>query len=388
MKAVKAKILTVGGGSGGHVTPVVAVINQLAAGHASTEIRFWCDRGYQQQASSLIKQASVPVKISTIFAGKLRRYHGTTTLQKLLDIPTILHNIFDIILVVLGFLQSLIKLIIWRPRVIFLKGGFVCLPVGYAAFILRIPIVIHDSDAHAGLANRLLAPLATYIATGAPLEYYDYPKNKAQYVGIPVQSLGKPLTPAQKIDIKKHYGVSQDKPLVVVTGGGLGAKRINDAVVKIAPELIKSASVIHLSGVAQYDELKQAVPGSDDYKLISFLSDGFEELVGAADLVISRAGASSLAEMAAVGANVLLVPNAQLVGGHQVKNAKIYTDKGAVAVADEMKFTDNPTLLLDQISSLLGDDSTRNALGESLYQFAKPNAAKDVVGLIVKAAKL
>lgn len=366
----------------------MAVINKLAAEHASTEIRFWCDRGYKQQASGLIKQASVPVKISTIFAGKLRRYHGTTILQKLIDIPTILHNIFDIILVLLGFLQSLIKLILWRPKVIFLKGGFVCLPVGYAAFLLRIPIVIHDSDAHAGLANRLLAPLATYIATGAPLEYYDYPKDKAHYVGIPVQSLGKPLTHTQKSELKKHYGVSQDKPLVVVTGGGLGAKRINDAVVSIAPELIDQASIIHLSGVAQYDELKQKIPHSDNYKLISFLSDGFEELVGAADLVISRAGASSLAEMAAVGANVLLVPNAQLVGGHQVKNAKIYTDKGAVAVADEMKFTDNPRLLLDQISSLLHDDTTRNALGEALYKFAKPDAAKDVVGLITKAAKL
>ncbi len=335
-----------------------------------------------------MQQASVPVKVSTVLAGKLRRYHGTSTLQKLLDIPTIVHNIFDIFLVLLGFIQSFIKLLIWRPKVIFLKGGFVCLPVGYAAFILRIPFVIHDSDAHAGLANRLLAPLAKYIATGAPLEYYDYPKAKSHYVGIPVQSLGKPLTHAQKNEVKKHYGVSQDKPLVVVTGGGLGAKRINDAVVAIAPELVDQASIIHLSGVAQYDELKQQVPQSDDYKLISFLSDGFEELVGAADLVISRAGASSLAEMAAVGANVLLVPNAQLVGGHQVKNAKIYLDKGAAAVAYEMKFTDNPKLLLDQIGSLLRDDAARNALGAALYKFAKPDAAKDVVGLITKAAKL
>lgn len=366
----------------------MAVINQLAAEHASTEIRFWCDRGYKRQATGLIQQATVPVKVSTVLAGKLRRYHSTTMMQKLLDIPTILRNIFDVFLVLLGFLQSFIKLIIWRPKVIFLKGGFVCLPVGYAAFILRIPIVIHDSDAHAGLANRLLAPLATYIATGAPLEYYNYPIHKAEYVGIPVQSLGKPLTHAQKNEIKQKYGVSQHKPLVVVTGGGLGAKRINDAIVEIAPKLIESASIIHLSGVAQYDELKEKVLQNDDYKLISFLSDGFEELVGAADLVISRAGASSLAEMAAVGANVLLVPNAQLVGGHQVKNAKIYLDKGAAAMADEMKFTHNPTLLLDQITGLLRDDTARSALGASLYTFAKPDAAKDVAKLIIKAAKL
>ncbi|MBI3494985.1 UDP-N-acetylglucosamine--N-acetylmuramyl-(pentapeptide) pyrophosphoryl-undecaprenol N-acetylglucosamine transferase [Candidatus Saccharibacteria bacterium] len=386
MKATKTKILTVGGGSGGHVTPVVAVINQLVANHAQSEIRFWSDRGYRKQAASLIKEADTSVHVSAIFAGKLRRYHGSTLVQKLIDVPTNLHNIFDIFLVILGFLQSFVKLIIWRPDVIFLKGGFVCLPVGYAAFLLRIPFVIHDSDAHAGLANRLVSPLATYIATGMPLEYYSYPKQKSSYVGIPVKSSLRPLSKAEADKIKSHLGFETDKPMLVVTGGGLGAKRINDALVAIAPELIKHTSIVHLSGARQYDELKDKVPKTSSYKLISFVSDNFADLVGAADVVISRAGASTLAELAAVGANVILVPNPQLVGGHQIKNAKVYTGKGAVEVADETKFTSNPRLLLEQILDLLEHDEKRNSLGRSLRHFTRLNAADDVAKLIMKAA--
>lgn len=364
----------------------MAVINQLVANHEHPEIRFWCDRGYRKQAIALISEAETSVETSSIFAGKLRRYHGSTLLQKLIDVPTNLHNIFDMFLVVLGFLQSFIKLVIWRPDVIFLKGGFVCLPVGYAAFLLRIPFVIHDSDAHAGLANRLIAPLATHIATGMPLEYYSYPEQKSSYVGIPIKSDLKPLDKTDADRVKVQLGFEAKKPMVVVTGGGLGAKKINDALVSIAPELVKHASVVHLSGARQYDELKAKVPKTSSYKLISFVSDNFADLVGAADIVISRAGASTLAELAAVGANVILVPNAQLVGGHQVKNAKVYTDKGAVEVADEMIFTSNPTLLLNQILDLLKRDDKRNNLGKSLHHFTKLNAANDVAKLIMKAA--
>ena len=364
----------------------MAVINKLVENHGQSEIRFWCDRGYHTQASALVGEANTTVRVSSIFAGKLRRYHGTSPLQKVIDVPTNLHNIFDIFLVILGFIQSFIKLVVWRPDAIFLKGGFVCLPVGYAAFLLRIPIVIHDSDAHAGLANRLIAPLARYIATGMPLEYYSYPKQKSSYVGIPVKSSLKPLGSAEINKVKTQLGFQADKPMVLVTGGGLGAKRINDALVAIAPELIKHASVVHLSGTKQYEELKTKVPQLSSYKLIDFVSGNFAELVGASDIVISRAGASTLAELAAVGANVILVPNVQLVGGHQIKNTKVYTDKGAAEVADEMKFTSDPTLLLDQIVDLLKNEAKRNNLGDRLHEFAKLDAADDVAKLILKAA--
>lgn len=365
---------------------MLAVINQLAVSHKNSDIRFWCDRGYYRQASSLIKQTPVKVKVSTIYAGKLRRYHGSSFWQNLRDIPTIIHNIFDILLVIVGFLQSLIKLLVWRPKVIFLKGGFVCLPVGFAAYCLRIPMVIHDSDAHPGLTNRLLAPLATFIATGVPLQYYSYPLEKSYYFGIPIGSGARRYSTTEKNQIKKLYGLSKDMPLVVVTGGGIGAKRINEAMVAIAPKLITQASVVHLSGASQYEGLRDRLPKNANYKLISFLSKGMIELVGAADVVVSRAGASAMAELAAVGASVVVVPNGQLVGGHQLKNARIYSDAHAVELADEIEFGRDPAILLRQIIDLLNNDPKREQLGKNLYKFAHPNAAKKVAELIERAA--
>ena len=122
----------------------------------------------------------------------------------------------------------------------------------------------------------------------------------ARYVGIPVQStLG--LIASEKQKLKKKFDVDPKRPLLVVTGGGLGAKRINDVMVEISPRLVDKTSVVHLSGSSQYNELLDRIPSSSDYKLISFLSEGFTELIGAADIVVSRAGASSLAELASVG---------------------------------------------------------------------------------------
>lgn len=334
-----------------------------------------------------MQSASVPVEVSSIFAGKLRRYHGVSLLQRLLDVPTVLHNMFDMLLVVAGFLQSLIRLLAWRPGVIFLKGGFVCLPVGYAARLLKIPYVIHDSDAHPGLTNRLLAPSAQAIATGAPLRYYDYPKTKATYTGIPVSAAFRLLQNEEKQDAKESFKVAKKKPLVVVVGGGLGAKRINDALINIAPELIKRSSVVHVCGARQYTELVDKVPASDDYQLVAFVSQHMDQLIGAADVVVSRAGASAMAELASVGASVIIVPNSQLVGGHQLKNADIYAQADAAIVLDEQKIHSRPQYLLETIGDLLDHPAKRQKLSRNLYDFAKPNAAKHVAQLINKAIR-
>lgn len=362
------------------------MINELAAHSGSVKVRFWCDRNYKQQSKALMSEAEVNVQVSSIFAGKLRRYHGSSFWAHIADVPTLLRNILDIFLVALGFLQSIFKLVINRPDVVFLKGGFVCLPVGIAAHLLRIPIVIHDSDAHPGLTNRIIAPFARYIATGAPLRYYDYPLEKATYTGIPIKSEFHGLSATQKKEAKTFFGVNPDKPLVVVTGGGLGAQRVNNAMVKIAPTLLKTASIVHLCGKGQYDSLKNLkVTQEKDYKLIAFLSKDMERLLGAADIVVSRAGASAMAELAGVGAAVVLVPNGQLVGGHQLKNAKIFEDAKAVVVEKETTFEKKPEHLLGTIEGLLSDESKRRELSHNLKQFSKPHAARDVARLILKA---
>lgn len=170
----------------------------------------------------------MPVK--TIFAGKLRRYHGRTFLQRVGDISTLLKNIRDLLLFIIGFFQSLFGLIFWRPQIVFAKGGFVCLPVGLSAKLLGIPLVIHDSDTYPGLTNRILSNFASLILTGAPLENYSYPASKSHYVGIPIGEEFEPLSEARQQDAKQSLGFSKTKPLLLITGGGLGARNINETV--------------------------------------------------------------------------------------------------------------------------------------------------------------
>ncbi len=377
-----------GGGSAGHVAPVLAVIDELARRHPGLEIRFWCDRGFYKQSEALMKHALVNVRVEKIRSGKFRRYYGTSFARQALDLPTAAHNFIDFFIVIIGFFQSFAKLVAWRPQVVFCKGGFVCLPVGFAARLLGICLVIHDSDTHPGLTNRLLAPHARAIGTGSPLEYYNYSETKARYVGIPVKPEFRVYSDEEKAHNKKLFHMDPNKPLLVIVGGGLGAKRINDAIVAIAPELIKLVSVVHVSGTRQYHELQPKVPRADSYKLFAFLSDHLAKLLGAADLVVTRAGASALAELALVAASVIIVPNGQLTGGHQLKNAKVYADAQAAIVLDESRFKDDPQLLLEEIKRLLADHDARRRLSAALAGFAKPQAASDMADIVERAGQL
>ncbi len=364
--------------------------NELFHANQDLEVRFWCDRAYAARARRIFEFGEGEVAVQTVKAGKFRRYYGVSFIRQLFDLPTLILNMIDIVIIFVGFLQSLGRLLVWRPQVIFLKGGFVCLPVGYAAMLLRIPFVIHDSDAHPGLTNRLLAPHATKIATGAPLEYYHYPQEKAQYVGIPVQSENKVYTSDEKRALKKALQVPENEPLLLVTGGGLGAKRINDALVAVAPTLLKRTSIIHLSGNLHYDTLKAQVPQDERYKLIAFVDNAryMAQIIGAADVVITRAGATSMAELACAGAVTIIIPNKQLTGGHQIKNAQVYTDAQAAVSLDEDSLVATPTLVSDTVIELLNDSEKRQAMSRTIVQFAMPNAARDVAVLIQQVGKL
>lgn len=329
------------------------------------------------------------IKVETITSGKLRRYHHLTIWQQLLKFRTIvLPNSIDMVKVAIGFIESFVRLVQWRPDVVFTKGGFVCLPIGLAARVLGIPLVIHDSDAHPGLTNRMLARWATAIGTGAPLKFYNYPATKARYVGVPVRADFAPYIPAQQVAAKQALGFSGDRPLIVVTGGGLGAKRLNMAVATSLNDLLPCTDVILISGQAQYDEMNALTPQDDPrYQLHAFVSKGMAEMLGAADIVIARAGATTIVELAALAKPTILVPNGYLTGGHQLKNAAVYSEKGAVVVVDEEELEKRPELLIDAVLNLLADPAHMKAMGKAFYGFAKPAAAKDMAEMILAVAK-
>jgi UDP-N-acetylglucosamine--N-acetylmuramyl-(pentapeptide) pyrophosphoryl-undecaprenol N-acetylglucosamine transferase len=386
------RILAVGGGSGGHVTPVVAVLRELKKREAGAEIRFWCDRKFAPQARGIMHNFDDTIPVQTIFSGKFRRYNNLSAWRQLLrPVSIVLPNIRDGFLVLCGFVQSLVKLIVWRPDVVFTKGGFVCLPVGLAARLLKIPLVIHDSDAHPGLTNRILAKWANQIATGAPLKHYSYPKEISRHIGIPISEEFSPMDDNLRSDVKKELGFNPRRPLVVITGGGLGARRLNDAVACRLEKILEISSVILISGNNQYDELRAITSETDDrFQLHAFVGSGMASMLGAADIVVTRAGATTLLELAALARPTILVPNGYLTGGHQLKNAAVYAENGAVEVINEDELEANPQILVDMLTSLLANPGQLKHMSKAFHEFAKPRAARDMANIIeatVKATK-
>lgn len=331
-----------------------------------------------------MEHAAVTVPVKVVSAGKLRRYHGVPLWRQLLDIPTVAKNVVDVAHIGVGFCQSLLLLRRFRPEVVFAKGGYVCLPLGYAAKALGIPVVIHDSDARPGLTNRLLSQFATAIATGSPLENYTYPKQRSVYTGVPIDGQFRPLTEAERRQAKHDIGiVDLDKPLIVVTGGGLGAASINAGVVQIADRLLADGfSIYHVTGKKHYQTVKQQAPEHPDYHIVDFVYKDMVSVLGAADLVISRGSATFLQELAALAKPVIIVPAAHL--GDQVKNAAVYEAAGAAFVLDDRTVKDGETLYAT-IRQWQTDTAQVQVMTEKFHAFAKPNAAYDVARLIVNA---
>ncbi len=329
------------------------------------------------------------VRVDTIVSGKLRRYHHLTIWQQLAKFQTIvLPNVIDMAKVGIGFVQSFVKLLAWRPDVVFTKGGFVCLPIGLAAHLLKIPLVIHDSDAHPGLTNRLLSRWADAIGTGAPLKFYPYPLSITRYVGVPVMAGFVPYDEAHQRAAKHSLGFDASRPLMVVTGGGLGARRLNDAVAEGLKSLLVHTNVILISGEAQYDEMRTLTPQDDPrYQLHAFVSQGMADMLGAADIVVARAGATTILELAALAKPTILVPNGFLTGGHQLKNAAVYAENGAVSVVDELALEKRPELLVDEVLNLLADPKRMQAMSKAFLEFAKPEAARDMAELVLDAVR-
>lgn len=368
---------------------MVAVLREIKQRYPDTEVRFWCDRKFGQTARSVMGQFDPNITVQSITSGKLRRYHHLSLWQQLLKFRTIvLPNAIDMVKVGVGLVESIVKLIAWRPDVVFTKGGFVCLPIGLAAHLLRIPLVIHDSDAHPGLTNRILARWAVAIGTGAPLKFYAYPAAKAKYVGVPVRADFSPYSKERQAEAKRALGFAGDRPLIVVTGGGLGAKRLNVAIASNLKALLAHTNVVLISGESQYDEMKALTPQDDDrLQLYPFVSAGMADMLGAADIVVARAGATTIVELAALAKPTILVPNGFLTGGHQLKNAAVYAEAGAVSVIDELELEKDSSLLVDEILNLLADPARLDAMGQAFGAYAKPHAAEDMAEMITAAAK-
>lgn len=309
------KIVLTGGGTAGHVTPNLALVSTLI--EEGFEIEYI--GSYEGIEKSLA--ADYGLKYHGISTGKLRRYFD-------------IKNFTDPFRVIKGFFESskLMKEI--KPDIVFSKGGFVSVPVVMAAGRKKIPVIIHESDMTPGLANRLSFKYATKICCNFPETKASLPESKAVLTGTPIRQ---ELFTGNKQSAKEFLQFSDDKPVIMVIGGSLGALNVNIKVREALPLILDKFNVIHLCGKGKLDE---TLIGTKGYAQFEYIKDELKDLFALADVVISRAGANAICEIAALKKPNILIPlpcNASR--GDQVLNAASFEKQGFSVVLEEDKIT-------------------------------------------------
>lgn len=386
------RILMAGGGSGGHVTPLRAIIESLPQKTEEViELMVITDRAFYGQTQFLFKNHDT-IRLKKIFSGKYRRYNGKSALWHVTHLPTLLLNLRDVLFLGIGLLQSINYFIWYRPDVVFCKGGYVCVPVGVAARIFNVPLVIHDSDTHPGLTNRFLSRWARKIGTGMPAKYYSYPVQKMFYSGIPVQKTLTAANEKQRNEAKIVAGLTAHKPVLLVTGGGTGATFINNAICAIASDLLDAGwQIMHLTGKNKANSVHKARGRvrkelQDKWHVQEFAE--IAPMVCAADLIVTRAGATAMQEFANAKKSVIIIPSPHLTGGHQLKNAAMFSEHKAACVLQEADIEAHPSKLFSVINEFYTKPETYKAMAQSLYDnFAKPLAADEIAKVIVAEAR-
>lgn len=383
-----------GGGSGGHITPTLAVVHELKKLRPDAEVLYIGQTG--DQLLDVPQQDENISQVLSIRAGKFRRYHGEG-LKQLFDVVTLYKNLRDAVWVLVGLWQSVKLLGRLRPDIIFIKGGFVGVPVGLAAALRGIPYVTHDSDALPGLANRLIARWAKVHAVALPKEVYAqyYPAKKTVTVGVPVSHHFHAVSADEAKNWSQALGLQGAGKVLFVTGGGNGADRLNRAVLGCVPELLErypGLAVVHVAGRNLEADVRQRymqiVPSQEQKRVqVKGFVTNLYQYSGVADVVITRAGGSSMAEFAAQAKACVVVPNPQLTGGHQLKNAKAWADRKAIRLVSEENLRDDPRALMPALTDLFDHPEKAEALGEKLAQLAQPNAAHLLAVVLLEVAE-
>lgn len=381
-----------GGGSGGHITPILAVADELKKQKPGVHLVYVGQSG--DKFGDIPKNHEQIDEVYFVSAGKFRRYNGEKW-RLFFDFKTIWLNLKDFLHFLTGIKQSYRLLKKLKPAVIFTPGGFVGVPVGLAAALLKIPFITHDLDAVPGLANRINARWAAAHAVAMPPENYKYPKNKTFYVGVPVSDLYKKVTLTTQTEYRRGLKIPSDAKVVCVTGGGLGADRLNQSIVNISPQLLEhypNLFLIHIAG-RNHDksitDLYNKKLNSDQQKRLivkGFIPDLYR-YSAASDVIVTRAGATTLAEFAMQWRACVVVPNPVLTGGHQIKNAQYLAEQGAVKIVNEDELKDDNSIILTPIKELLDFSDRRLKLAETLGSLAKADAASKLAKLILANAK-
>lgn len=356
------KILFSGGGTLGPVTPLIAMHETISFAYPEASF-VWVGTGDGPERR-LVDQAGIP--FFEIASGKFRRYIS-------------FWNIFDFIRLCRGFIAALFLLTRERPNLCISAGGFVSVPVHWAAWMLGIPTWIHQQDVHVGLANRLMAPIANSITTALEASVSYFSKKKTTWIGNPVR---KEIFLGDAALGRKMFGLTKDVPVILVTGGGTGSHRVNEMIVETMEKISDTAQVIHLTGLERSQELaERAEKHFSNYHVYRFFTTEMKDAYAVADIVISRGGFGTIAELAALGKAAILIPKP----GHQEENVQFLEQAGAAVFVNET--LSDGFLLAREIADLLDHPEKRKGLGEKLKEVLPVAGDERILEIVKKLVK-
>ncbi len=376
------KILLTGGGTGGHFYPIIAVAESIRKivkedKLLDAELYYMAPSRYDDRA--LFENQIIYV---SSYAGKMRRYFS-------------LLNVVDTIKTALGILKATVD--VWRiyPDVVFSKGGYVSVPVLFAARLLRIPVVIHESDSHPGRANLWAAKFAQKIALsyGEAAKYFAAPgiTEKVAFTGNPIR---KEIQETLITGADQLFGITESAPMILIIGGSQGSQKMNEAIIGILPELVKKYYVVHQTGKNNIEEmtstanviLRDSVYASR-YKPLAYLNNlTLRTAAGQAaqsGLIISRAG-SQIFEIALWGIPSIIIPIPEAISHDQTSNAFAYQTSGACSVIEESNLT--PHVLLGEIDRIIENTHLTQTMKAGATKFARKDAADTIARELIRIA--
>lgn len=368
--------MVAGGGTGGHVYPALTTVRELRRiGPADLDV-VWVGVATGLEARIAAEEG---IRFRTVVTGKVRR---TRTVR------SILRNLGDLGKIPLGLLQALRFVLAERPDVVFSVGGYVCVPTAVAAWLTRRRLVVHEQTLNLGLANKLVARLADVVALSHASSLESLPprvRRRAVVSGNPIRPS---LLTGSRAAALARYGFA-DELLIYVTGGSLGAAQINGLVTAILPELLKRYLVVHQCGPAAGPAMRvnaESLPTQlrERYVLLEYVGDELADLLAAADVVVSRSGAGTMAELTAVGKVTVLVPLEPTSGDEQRRNAQRIVEAGAgrmLGIGDA-----TPDALLAALTDILEHPGERAAMAERAAALGEPDAAHTIATLLLGEA--
>jgi len=363
------RIVLTGGGTGGHIFPLLAVAKKIKEKKPEAEFLFLGPS--EKMEKELMAKEGIPLK--EIACGKMRRYFS-------------LSNFTDFFKVPIGILQSLWHLLVYMPDAIFSKGGYASLPVVLAGWVYRIPIMIHESDSVPGLSNSILGKFSDAVAVSYPQAEEYFPPSQVVLTGNPLRG---DIAQGNVQKAREKFSLSEFKKVIFVLGGSQGAQVINEKILEILPELLPKYQIIHQTGEAHIESVKKhagelgiKTEHDDYYPIANYANEDLKDILKVADLVISRSGANSISEIAANGKPAIFIPLMGSANNHQKMNAYSLAKVGACMVLEENNLGQN--IFLKNINDLMENQELQNKLSEAIKAFYHPDAANRIADEILK----